>query len=277
MKKAGNMCDDCNRRGRRSFLKAMAGISAATAFAATGAGLVKAAPTSSYADPPNPALPKADMKLDISRAALVVTDPQIDFMSPQGLAWPVVHESVTEHNVVPNLVRLFDAAKTAGMVVAISPHYYYHWDHTWKFQAPLERFQHNLGIFDREGQYKLEGFRGSGADFMPEFKKYIEDGKTIICAPHKLYGPQVNDLTFQLRKQRVDQVIMAGMLANMCVESHMRELLERGFEVAVVRDAVASLKVPEGDGYLAALINFRYMANGIWTTDETVNMLRHNE
>lgn len=53
----------------------------------------------------------------------------------------------------------------------------------------------------------------------------------------------------------------------------MRDLLESGYEVAVVRDAVAAPKLPDGDGYLAALINFRFMANGIWTTDETVERL----
>jgi len=251
----------------------MAGLTAATAVAATGATAAQAA-ASPYADPPNPALEKGNMKLDVTRAALVVVDPQIDFMSPQGKAWPVVKESVTEHNVVPNLGRLFEAAKAAGIVVAISPHYYYHWDHTWKIQGPLEVFQHQIGIFDRKGPYTLEGFRGSGADFLPEFKPYIEDGKTIIASPHKLYGPQANDLPFQLRKQRVDQIILAGMLANMCIESHCREFLELGFEVAVVRDAIAAPKIPEGDGYLAALINFRYMADGLWTTEETVQMLQ---
>jgi nicotinamidase-related amidase len=120
----------------------------------------------------------------------------------------------------------------------------------------------------------LERFEGSGADFLPVFKPFIFDGKTVIASPHKLYGPQVNDLAFQLRKQRVDQVIIVGMLANMCVESHVRQLLEEGFEVAVVRDAIAAPKLPEGDGYLAALINFRYMANGLWTTDQAVQMMR---
>lgn len=266
--------NDCCKPQRRSFLTAVAGLTAATAFTATGVSTARADTADAYADPTNPALAKGNMRLDPSRAALVVIDPQIDFMSPAGKAWPVVGESVTEHNVVPNLGRLFQAAKAAGIVVAISPHHYYHWDHDWKIQGPLEVFQHQIGIFDREGPYTLDGFRGSGADFLPEFKQYIEDGKTIICSPHKLYGPQVNDLPFQLRKQRVDQIILAGMLANMCVESHLREFLELGFEVAVVRDAVAAPKIPEGDGYLAALINFRYMANGLWTTDETVQMLR---
>jgi nicotinamidase-related amidase len=76
-----------------------------------------------------------------------------------------------------------------------------------------------------------------------------------------------------LRKRGVNQVILAGMAANLCVEGHMRELVEQGFEVAVVRDATAGPRLPEGDGYLAALVNFRYLASAVWTTAETVTRL----
>jgi nicotinamidase-related amidase len=109
---------------------------------------------------------------------------------------------------------------------------------------------------------------------MPQYKPYIEDGKTIVASPHKVYGPENNDLMLQLRKNGVDQVILAGMSANLCVESHLRELLERGFEVAVVRDATAAAILPEGDGYLAAMTNFRFIANALWTTDETIALLQ---
>jgi len=267
------MCEHTGHAGRRSFLTGIAAAAAATAVAATGVQEAKAANTP-YADPTNPALPDPGMTLpDLQRVALVVIDPQMSFMSPNSPAWPVLGESVTEQNLVPNLVRLFEAAKLSGITVAISPHYYYPHDHTWKFQGPLEIFQHKLGMFDRRGPLTLDGFKGSGADFMPEFKPYIEDGKTIVCSPHKMYGPQANDLVFQLRKQRVDQVILAGMASNLCVESHLRQFLEEGFEVAVVRDAVAGPKLPEGDGYLSALINFRCIANGLWTTDEVISRL----
>ncbi len=129
---------------------------------------------------------------------------------------------------------------------------------------------HAIGMFDRASPLSLDGFAGSGADFMPQYKPYIEDGKTIIASPHKVYGPEANDLALQLRKAGIDRVILAGMSANLCVESHLRELLALGFEVAVVRDATAAARLPEGDGYLAALINFRYIANALWTTDEAV-------
>ncbi len=63
------------------------------------------------------------------------------------------------------------------------------------------------------------------------------------------------------------------MSANHCVDSHLRELLEQGFEVAVVKQATAASKLPEGDGYLAALTNFRFIANALWTTDEAVKKI----
>ncbi len=109
---------------------------------------------------------------------------------------------------------------------------------------------------------------------MPEYKKYIHDGKTIVTSPHKVYGPEHNDLALQLRKQHIDQVILAGMSANLCVESHLRELLEQGFEVAVVSDGTAAAQIPDGDGYLAAITNFRFIANAVWSTDEVVERLR---
>ncbi len=65
------------------------------------------------------------------------------------------------------------------------------------------------------------------------------------------------------------------MSANLCVESHMREMLERGFEVAVVKDATAAI-VPEGDGYAAALVNFRFIANDVLDTKEAVSAMRQS-
>ena len=95
----------------------------------------------------------------------------------------------------------------------------------------------------------------------------------MITSPHKVYGPESNDLVLQLRKRGVNKVILAGMSANLCTQAHLHELLEQGLEVAVVRDATAAAKLPEGDGYQAALINFRYIANGLWTTDEAVQRI----
>ncbi len=129
--------------------------------------------------------------------------------------------------------------------------------------------------FFRPDPLSLDGFPGSGADWLDRYKPFIEDGKTVVVSPHKVWGPQTNDLVFQLRKRRVRKVILAGMLANLCVESHLRELIEQGFEVAVVKDATAAPRHPQlGDGYKAAVVNYNFIANAVLTTDEAVGSMR---
>lgn len=106
------------------------------------------------------------------------------------------------------------------------------------------------------------------------FKPYINDGKTIIASPHKVYGPAANDLALQLRKRGVSKVVLGGMSANLCVESHLRQLLEDGFDVTVVKDATAGARHPElGDGYEAALINYGYIAGSVLTTAEALEAI----
>jgi nicotinamidase-related amidase len=220
------------------------------------------------------ALPDAGFVFDRPRAALVIIDPQNDFLSPDGAGWPVFGQSVTEHQVVANLTRLFEAAASSDMAIAVSPHYEYPADGEWRFGGPAEQLLNDLHMFQRSGPLTVEGLPGSGADFLEPLKKYVLDGSTIIASPHKIFGPQTNDLSLQLRKRGISQIILAGMAANLCVESHLRHLLEEGFEVAVVRDATAAPRVTTGDAYQAAVTNYSFLAHAVWLTDEAVSHIR---
>ena len=80
-------------------------------------------------------LPTPGFEFNRSNTALLVTDPQNDFLSPDGVAWGVVGESVTENGTVDNLESLFQAAKEASLPVFVSPHYYYPHDHRWRFEG----------------------------------------------------------------------------------------------------------------------------------------------
>jgi len=209
--------------------------------------------------------------VNTENTALVITDPQNDFLSPQGATWNLVGESVTENKTVEHIEALFTAAKARGLSTFISPHYYYRSDHRLKFEGTLEKVMHDINMFDRVGPLDLDDFSGSGADWIDRYKPYIDDGVTVVVSPHKVYGPETNDLVLQLRKRGISRVILGGMSANLCVESHLRELLEQGFEVVVVKDATAAARTPDlGDGYASALTNFKFLANGVVTTDEAI-------
>ncbi len=88
-------------------------------------------------------------QISTERLALVVTDPQNDFLSEQGVTWGVVGESVVKNNTVENIERLFAAAKQRGLPTFITPNYYPH-DHKWRFEGALEALMLNAGHFALE-------------------------------------------------------------------------------------------------------------------------------
>lgn len=220
-------------------------------------------------------LPNPGFEITLGNTALLVTDPQNDFLHPDGVAWGVVGPNVEANGTVENIEALFTTAKENDIPVFVSPHYYFPHDHGWHFEGALETLMHSIGMFDRAGPLDTAAFEGSGADWLAQYKPYIEDGETIVSSPHKLFGPETNDLVLQLRKRGIDKVIIAGMSANLCTESHMRELQEQGFDVMVVTDATAAAQVPGYDGYAAALTNFRMIASHVSDTDSVVAAMRN--
>ncbi|MFM0240418.1 cysteine hydrolase family protein [Paraburkholderia phytofirmans] len=214
------------------------------------------------------------MNFNSDNAAVVIIDPQNDVLTPKGTVWEAVGASVTENNTVGNLERVLKAAKDKGIGVFVSPHYFYPTDSGWKLNGPVEAGEIEAGTFSRRGQLTLQDFQGSGADWVESLKPYIEDGKTVVVSPHKVFGPQTNDLVLQLRKRGLQKILLCGMIANLCVESHLRDFLEQGFEVTVISDATAGPRHPEwGDGYKAAMVNYRFLAHSVLPTDEVVRLL----
>ncbi|MBG6130428.1 nicotinamidase-related amidase [Aquimarina sp. EL_43] len=227
--------------------------------------------TSVYAQLPDPGF-----TVD-QNTAIVITDPQNDFLSPNGVTWGVVGESVTANNTVDNIEALFKVAQQKNITVFVSPHYYYPHDHTWEIEGALEALMHKINMFDRKDALSTEGFEGSGADWLDKYKKYIKKDNVIVTSPHKVYGPESNDLALQLRKHGYSKVILAGMSANLCTESHMRDLVESGFDVAVVKDATAGAILPGLNAYEAAVVNFQMIASHVFTTKDIVKEINSSK
>ncbi|MEX6634526.1 isochorismatase family protein [Hyphococcus lacteus] len=223
--------------------------------------------------PQNDGLPEPGFDITTDDTAIVITDPQNDFLSPDGVTWGVVGQSIIENGTVKNLESLFKVADKNDVPMFVSPHYYYEHDHKWKFEGTLETLMHKLGMFDRKNALKVDGFEGSGADWLAPYKAYINNGKTVVTSPHKVYGPDSNDLVLQLRKAGINKIILAGMSSNLCTESHMRALIENGFEVMVVTDATAGAITKHYNGYASSLTNFRMIASAVNNTKNTVKAI----
>ena len=215
-----------------------------------------------------------EMQLDDAHTALVLVDMQNEFLSEDGGYYQMIADRLKSEGVHDHLEELLVAAKASGTPVVHSPHYFYPTDGQWIAPAgAMADYLAGIGFVLRKDPLSLEGFAGSRADFPERFRKYLQDGQTANTSPHKYYSSEANDLILQLRMRRIEKVVMAGPVGNLCLEGHMRDLIDRGFEVAMVRDAIAGAVNEEGDGYEAAMINYRFMANAVWTTADAVKRI----
>jgi nicotinamidase-related amidase len=198
------------------------------------------------------------------RTALLITDPQVDFLKPESVVWEHVGETVEENQVLDHLVQLREAAREGGITVVYSPHYYEASEYEgWQHLNPIDDIMFETRMFDRAG---------SGSAFVPELEP---DDDTVVCAPHKqLSGFWSNDVNTQLRQRGIDTIVLAGMSANLCVESHLRDAVEAGYEVVVVTDATAAAGK---EALEAAYTNYGFIAHETATTAEITPRLAQKE
>jgi nicotinamidase-related amidase len=201
------------------------------------------------------------MNINPERTALVVVDPQVDFLSAESVVWDLIGEEVERHNVVEHLVALKDAAERAQIPVLYSPHRYSDQEYGgWRHLNPIDRIMFERRMFDVAGR---------GAEFLPALAPGPD---TIVLSPHKsLSGFWANDIQIQLRQRDVQTLILAGMSANLCIESHLRDGTENGFDVIVVKDATAGVGE---EATQAAYVNYGFIASEVATTSEVVEALR---
>src|SRR6516225_707087 len=106
------------------------------------------------------------MDLNNGDTPVVLIQPQNDFLQEHRLPWPFVGDRLLENNTVENMERIFKTAQDRGFEVFISPHYFFPTDRGWKFNGPMEADEASTRLFARRGRLDVEGFSGSGADWL---------------------------------------------------------------------------------------------------------------
>ena len=206
-------------------------------------------------------MPRETVEIDLATTALFVTDPQNDFLSEKSPIWDVIGPTVTKNQVVEKEKKLKALAKEIGIPVFYSTHMYTPKDfEDWKSLNGIDKIMFENKMF-------LEGTWGH--DYHPELKP---DSNTVVMNPHKgLSNFWTGDAVIQLRQYGIETIILYGMSANMCIESHARDAIENGFDLIIVADATAAA----GEAaYEAALTNFEFLAHEVVTTEQIIKRLK---
>ena len=129
-------------------------------------------------------------------------------------------------------------------------------------------------MFERSGPLTVKGLPGSGADFLERLKRFVLDGSAIIASPHKIFGPQTNDLALQLRKRVVSQSCLRAWPQTSAWSLTYAISSKRASRLSSSATRRPRHVFAVGDAYVAAVTNYNFLAHAVWTTDEAVSQLR---
>jgi ureidoacrylate peracid hydrolase len=194
---------------------------------------------------------------DPRRTALLVIDPVNDFLSEGGAAWEMTKSTVKKNDVVGQLKRLVEGARQAGVPVLFGPMAYTEEDYA---DAGL---QHRSGINRLMFEAKMFLAGSWGADFHPDLQPTDAD---VVLQPHKGTDVFETDLPQHLERLGTEQLVIAGMTANLCCESTGRHATEHGYHVTFLSDAIGAESLP---AYEASIhVNYPLVANAVMEVNE---------
>jgi len=194
---------------------------------------------------------------DPRHTALLVIDPVNDFRSEGGAAWEMTKSTVKKNDVVAQLQRLVTATRDAGVPVLFGPMAYTEEDYA------DARLQRRSGINRLMFEAKMFLAGSWGADFHPDLQPTDAD---VILQPHKGTDVFETDLPQHLERFGTEQLVIAGMTANLCCESTGRHATEHGYHVTFLSDAIGAESLP---AYEASIhINYPLIANAVMEVDE---------
>lgn len=192
---------------------------------------------------------------------MVLIDMQRDFIQNEDANG----ESGPVRAIVPSLQRLLAAARRIGMTVA----------HTREGHVPdlsdlndakRERSRDagaEIGADGRLGRFLVRGEYGH--DFIDELRP--EAGEWIIDKPG--FGAfYATDLDLRLRARGISHLIIGGVTTQCCVQSTLREAVDRGYRCLTLADGCATFDTALHDATMAIIQSEGHLFGWIATCDD---------
>lgn len=198
-----------------------------------------------------------DVNFHPDRTALLIIDPVNDFLHEEGAGWELTKSTVKKNDVVATLARLADGARAAGVPVLFGPMAYTqedYRDHELHRRSGINRVMFEKKMF-------LAG--SFGADFHADVQPQPGD---VVLEPHKGTDVLQSDLREHLDRLGTTHLVLAGMTANLCVESTGRHASELGYDVTFLSDAIGAESLP---AYEASIhLNYPLIGNAVIEVDD---------
>lgn len=190
------------------------------------------------------------------RTALIIVDVLNDFLAEDGQLNAAIAPMLEKVDFTRNVERLLSGARAAGVQVYYAPHGI--------DEHSFDDIKHVLPVWQNALTRRILWIGSHGDDFYPPLRPHDGD---IVLAHHRMFNSFFgSDLHDRLQKAGVENVVMAGLTAETCVEGTGRHALEAGYHLTFLRDAVAEFT---DAAHNAALdISYPTFGHAVLTVDE---------
>ncbi|MEO0098329.1 MAG: isochorismatase family protein [candidate division WOR-3 bacterium] len=193
------------------------------------------------------------MKLNPKKACLLVIDMQNDFLTPGSEVYIPEGEAI-----IPNIKKLLTLFRKKRLPVIYTAH--------------VHKNPKVDGGMTAEWWPELKAGRvlkagSKGAEIHPALKPKDE----LVIYKHRYSAFYNTNLEICLRGLKVTDLVITGVMTNICCESTARDAFFRDFRVFFLADATAS---PFPELHLATLKNLAYAFAYITTTEEIIQVIK---
>ncbi|KII89337.1 hypothetical protein PLICRDRAFT_40992 [Plicaturopsis crispa FD-325 SS-3] len=166
------------------------------------------------------------------RTAIILVDPYNEFLHPQGKFYPRVSSSLNEVSTVSRIEALVAGARAAKIPI-------YYAMHRQTREGDYDGWLHPTTSNVRIKEHQAFALGSFGAEYYKGLEPDFSNGDVVATEHWNSSGFENTNLNHQLQKHGIQKVVLAGMVANTCLEATARYAVELGYHVTMLTDATA--------------------------------------
>ncbi|MFC5457131.1 cysteine hydrolase [Prosthecobacter fluviatilis] len=175
--------------------------------------------------------------LDIESTALILVGYQNDYFAQNGILRGVIEEADRVDRTLAHTMDLLEQYAFSRLTIISTPII---------LKPDYRALANSVGILDTIKQVGAFKEGSPGADTIPELKAY---GDRIIYVSGKVgfnafAGTNLDDV---LRERKIKNLLVAGMVTSLCIDSTGRAGYERGYKVTILSDCTSARTPVEQD------------------------------
>ena len=167
--------------------------------------------------------------MNLSKSAFIFIGYQNDYFADDGILKGAIEESAKTNDVLENTLRLIEATKSSKATMIQTPIH---------FTESYEELQNPVGILKIIQDVGAFQKGRAGSEIIDDLQPYA-DRIQVVDGKRGLNAFSNTELEKTLIQNDVENVILAGAVTSICIDSTGRAAHERGYKVFVLEDCTA--------------------------------------